>query len=80
MPKKYTPEEYYFLTHSISNLYSKLSDPLDKFLLAFVYELKYSQDMAAESLDKSPGWVSRRLSTIKQLLSVKYKIKKIKTE
>lgn len=75
MPVDPTPEEYFFLTRSISNLYSKLPDPMDKFLLAFVYELKYSQDMAAESLNKSPGWVSQRLTKIKQVLSVKYKIK-----
>ncbi len=74
LPPSYTPEEYFFLTRTISNLYSKLDDPVDKFLLAFVYELKYTQDMAAESLDKSSRWVSKRMDRIKKDLLEKYNL------
>lgn len=74
LPEQYTPEEYFILTHSISNLYSKLESSTDKFLLAFVYELKYSQDMAGEALDKSPRWVSERMTKIKEHLAKRYRI------
>lgn len=75
LPNDCTPEEYYFLKKSVADLYAKLSDPMDKFLLAFVYELNYTQDMAAESVNRSPGWVSQRMTKIKKILAVKYKIK-----
>lgn len=75
MPPDYTPEEYFFIKHSIADLYCKISNPTDKFLVAFLFELNYSVDMAAESLGKSNGWVSQRTKKIKAMLSSKYKIK-----
>lgn len=75
MPKDYTPEEYLIMSRSICNLYETLEDPVDKFLLAFVYELNYTQSMAAESLGKTDFWVSTRMTKIKKYLAGRYKIK-----
>lgn len=75
LPKDYTPEEYLIMSRSICNLYEILEDPTDKFLLAFVYELNYTQSMAAESLGKTDFWVSMRMTKIKKSLADRYKIK-----
>lgn len=75
MPKDYTPEEYLIMSRSICNLYEILEDPTDKFLLAFVFELNYTQSMAAESLGKTDFWVSMRMTKIKKSLADRYKIK-----
>ena len=74
LPNDYTPEEYFLLTRSISNLYEKVKSPIDKFLIAFVYELHYTQSMAADSLGKSDYWVSVRMTNLKNFLAKKYKI------
>jgi len=75
LPKDYTPEEYLIMSRSICNLYETLADPIDKFLLAFVYELNYTQSMAAESLGKTDFWVSMRMNRIKKYLAERYRIK-----
>lgn len=74
LPSDYTPEEYFIITRSVTNLYEKIKNPIDKFLVAFVFELKYTQSMAADSLGKSDFWVSMRMEKIKKLLSKSYKI------
>ena len=75
MPSDATPEEYIFLTRSVISLYEQLPEAIDKFLIAFVYELGYTQDMAAEAIGKSPGWVSQRVAVIKKSLAKNYRIR-----
>jgi len=60
--------------HCVGNLYNKLSDPTDKFLIAFVFELGYTQSMAANSLNVSNAAVSKRINRIRVKLKIKYKI------
>ena len=74
LPQDPTPEEYGVLMHCVGNLYNKLSDPTDKFLIAFVFELGYTQSMAANSLNVSNAAVSKRINRIRVKLKIKYKI------
>lgn len=60
--------------HSVARLYNKLDDPIDKFLVAFVFELGYTQSMAANCLDKSDAAISKRIVRIKHKLKTQYKM------
>lgn len=76
LPSDATPEEYMILQQAILNIYNALDDPTDKFLVAFVNELNYTQEMAAEAVGKSNKWVSVRMEKIREKLRVKYRIRK----
>ena len=57
----------------VARVYGKLIDPIDKFLIAFVFELGYTQTMAADCLDVSSAAVSKRLDKIRSKLKRRYK-------
>jgi len=75
LPQDPTTEEYNILMHCVSNLYDKLSDPTDKFLVAFVFELGYTQTMAANCLDVSDAAISKRIDRIRVKLKTRYKVR-----
>lgn len=47
----------------------------DKFLIAFVFELGYTQSMAANCLDISDAAVSKRIDRIRIKLKKVYKVR-----
>lgn len=69
LPPDATPEEYQVLSYALCDIYRKVDDPMDKFILAFVFELHYTQRMAAISLGVSDGYVSQRIDKIRKRLS-----------
>lgn len=69
LPPDATPEEYQVLSYALCDIYQRVPDPVDKFLLAFVFELHYTQRMAAISLGLTDGYVSQRIAKIRQRLS-----------
>lgn len=69
LPPDATPEEYELLSWSVCNIYQKVDDPIDKFIISFCFELNYTQRMAAMSLGVSDGCVSKRIEKIRAKLS-----------
>lgn len=69
LPPDATPEEYQVLSYALCDIYLKVTDPMDKFILAFVFELHYTQRMAAISLGVTDGYVSQRIDKIRRKLS-----------
>lgn len=59
--------------NSIENLYCRLQDPIDKFVVAFVFELGYTQSVTANCLDVSSAAVCKRIKKIKKKLKKKYR-------
>lgn len=55
MPEDITPEEVGLLNIAAVNLYQELLDPIDKFIVAFVYELGYSKFDCAQALCIHPS-------------------------
>ena len=74
LPQNPTPEEYFILMSSVGNLYRKVTDPIDKFIVALVFELGYTQTVVADCLEITSAAVSKRLKKIKKRLKTKYKI------
>lgn len=77
LPIDPTPEEYEIydvmlrrtcINQGTAHLYALLDDPLDKFLLAYVFELGHTRKSAqtAVRLSKAPIW--RRIKRIKGVL------------
>jgi len=62
-------------THNTTvSLYKKLDDPVDKFLVAYVFELGYTRKLAGEVLSLSKATVWSRIKRIKRTLKECYKI------
>lgn len=61
-----------FLEIMAVNVYAKLDDPIDKFILMAVYEIGYPREDVASSLGISYTSIYKRLEKIKTLLDVKY--------
>lgn len=57
--------------YSVCNVYTKLDDPVDKFLVAFVYELGYKQTIAARILGVTDAYISMKLKRIRNKLKKK---------
>lgn len=68
LPPDYTPEEYKLLMFSVVNVYQRLEDPIDKFIVAMVYEMGYNANIAAMSLGISSPAVTMRIKKIKRIL------------
>lgn len=77
LPSDYTPEEVAIVTHVVVNLYQKLNDPIDKFIVAFHYDLGYTTKMTSQSLGISDVSLFKRLTKIKKMLSYKYREEKL---
>lgn len=69
LPPDYTPEEYEIVMYCVSDVYRHLEDPIDKFIVAFVFELGYKQDLAAKALQVSDSTISLRIKSIRAKLA-----------
>lgn len=72
LPPNPTIEEYEIIEYSITNIYTKIDDPIDKFLVAFVFELGYTQSLASQCLEIDNAAVTRRIQKIKRNLGMNY--------
>lgn len=57
-----------------ASLYQRVPGLMDKFIIAMVFELNYSQTVVAMCLGVSDGYVSQRLSRVKKRLQKEYNI------
>lgn len=73
LPIDATPEEYEIVQYSLTNIYSQFDDPIDKFIIAFCFELNYTQSLAADCLGVPTSQVPKRVSRIKQALLSSHK-------
>jgi DNA-directed RNA polymerase specialized sigma24 family protein len=78
LPLDATPEEVEFLEYSIVNLYSALERREDMFLVAFIHELGYKKELAAQILGLSNGSITNRLKRIQEQLSAGYAKNRVK--
>ena len=72
LPPKASRSEYQILMLGVVNLYQKLNDPVDKFIVAFVFECGYRQTVAADILDVTDATITKRIEKIKKMLTVSY--------
>lgn len=57
-----------------ANVYKKLDDPTDKFLVAYVFELGHTRKLAGEVLGLSKVTIWSKIKRIKRTLRECYKI------
>ena len=72
MPSDPTPEEIKIVTFSKVLVYEKLEDPLDKLIVALVYELDYGKENAALAAGVHYKTVWSRIKKIKRILESHY--------
>jgi hypothetical protein len=77
LPSDYTPEEVAIVKQVVVNLYQKLDDPIDKFIVAFHYDLGYPTTMTSRALMMSDVSLFKRIKKIKTLLSIRYHEEKL---
>lgn len=84
LPPDYTPEEYElykFLTTGIddpmdtTSIYQLLPDPVDKFLVCYIFEAKNTRTQAEKALGLSKVTIWSRLKRIRASLYKELKIK-----
>ena len=73
LPPDPTPEERKIINMIIVDLYRQLEDPVDKFILAFAFDLGYPKDDTARALEISHVAVWKRIQKIRKLLEPAYK-------
>lgn len=73
LPSDYTPEEVAIVKQVVVNVYQKLIDPIDKFIVAFHYDLGYPTTMTSKALRMSDVSLFKRLKKIKKILLIKYR-------
>ena len=56
------------------DVYAKITDPTDKFLIAYIFELGNTRKLASEAIGLSRATVWKRLKEIKRTLESCYKI------
>ena len=56
------------------DLYRRLDDPADKFLVAYIFELGNTRKLAEEALGMSKATIWKRIKKIKRVLREYYKI------
>ncbi|MCH9739499.1 MAG: hypothetical protein K0U38_01470 [Epsilonproteobacteria bacterium] len=83
LPRDFTQTELelynYLITGNIKNmatasLYEKLEDPVDKFLVAYVFELGNTRVLAEQALGLSKATIWSKIKRIKRILAEYYKI------
>lgn len=72
LPDDITPEEVAILNRVAIRLYTKLDDPIDKFIVAMVFDLGYGREETAEALGVSYVTVWNRINDIKEQLKESY--------
>lgn len=77
LPNDYTPEEYELFRYlsngnddlvDTSSIYQLLSDPIDKFLVCYIFEAKNTRRSAERALGLSKVTIWAKLKRIKVLL------------
>lgn len=68
LPEDRTPEEVKILNAIMVKIYNNLTDPTDKFILAFTFHLGYGKEDTARALGISYVAVYRRIKKIQSLL------------
>lgn len=75
LPPEATPEEKSILLEwDAASLYQNIPGLMDKFIIAMVYELGYTQNTVAMCLSVSEGYISQRLSRVKKRLKKEYNL------
>ncbi len=74
MPPDPTPEEKQIAMYSLLHVYNQFPDPIDKIILAFVFELGYPQKFVALSLDKQEKTISARVKKIRTILTKSHRV------
>ena len=82
LPRDFTPEEaelFQYLTHGIdylidtSEIYQKIDNDLDKFIICYVFEAGYSRKSLERILGMTKSEIHTRIKNIKADLYKKYK-------
>lgn len=72
LPPEPTPEEIRIVAYAHTLIYRKLTDPKDKFIVAYVFDMGYSRADAAIALGCSYKTVWERLKKIRAILGKHY--------
>ena len=75
MPDDPTEEEMKIIDFAVLELYRMLESPVDKFIVAMVYELGYGKDETAVALDITYDELHKQEAKIREKLANFYKIK-----
>jgi hypothetical protein len=77
LPTDYTPEEYELFRYlskgnddpvDTTRIYQLLPDPVDKFLVCYIFEAKYTRRQAEKALGLSKVTIWSKLKQIKRIL------------
>lgn len=72
LPPDPTPEEVKLVALAHCLIYAKLTDPTDKFIVAYVFDMGYSREECAMALGVHYKTVWSRIKKIKQILGKHY--------
>lgn len=72
LPKDVTETELELLEMVAVNVYTKLENPVDKYILAMIYDIGYPHGQVAESLGISRQALYYRIENIKKILNSNY--------
>lgn len=84
LPNDYTPEEYElykFLTTGnddsvdTTRIYQLLNDPIDKFLVCYIFEAKYTRRQAEKAIGLSKAAIWARLKKVRRVIYADAKTK-----
>lgn len=73
----WTQLERVFMRELVISVYSKIVDPIDKFILIARHESNYKQEEVAEMLGISQAAVSKRLTKVKKTMRKKREQKEL---
>lgn len=68
IPRDVTTDELAIIAFATAHMYALLDDPIDKFIMAMVYELGYSKYQASIALGISPPAVTMRDKKIRRII------------
>jgi len=74
MPPDPTVEEVKLIAYAKTLMYQKLPDPTDKFIVAFAFDMGYSQEETAIALGLTYKSVWKRIKKIRRTLSKYYEL------
>lgn len=72
-PPEPSKEEREIAFASLSHIYSLFQDPVDKLIIAMVFELGYPKNMVAEVINRDQQTVSLRIKKIRTTLSIVFR-------
>ena len=75
LPPDPTPEEKgIMLEMDSASIYQKIPGLMDKYIIAMVFELGYTQSTVAMCLQVTEGYISQRLTRVKKRLKKEYNL------